>query len=155
TNSLASRCTAAEAFWQLDLAGKPFSFFDCRDETPAKLGGTLQLSPNVSPTHLQSLPSGAEVWQSGGKLFLAGSAHAQNCHAYYAARTIPADFLARFNEISRQSQAYDQEKQHLRALKRQLLLILSFFTVLLLSSVLWVALYLSKQVTGPIQALAE
>jgi PAS domain S-box-containing protein len=36
-----------------------------------------------------------------------------------------------------------------------LLLILSFFTVLLLSSVLWVALYLAKQVTVPIQALAE
>src|SRR5262249_50923284 len=74
---------------------------------------------------------------------------------YSAAPTIPPVFLSLLNEISRQSLAYDQEKQHLRALKRQLLLILSFFTVLLLSSVLWVALYLAKQVTGPIQALAE
>jgi two-component system nitrogen regulation sensor histidine kinase NtrY len=48
-----------------------------------------------------------------------------------------------------------EEKQHLRALKRQLLLILSLFTLILLSSVLWMALYLAKQVTLPIQALAE
>jgi two-component system, NtrC family, nitrogen regulation sensor histidine kinase NtrY len=155
SNTLASRCTAAEAFWQIDAAGKPFSFFDCRDETPAKLGNTLPLSPNLSPSRVQPLPSGAEVWQSGGKLLLAGSAGSQNGRTYYAARTVPLDFLSRFNEITRQTLAYDQEKQHLRALKRQLLLILSLFTVLLLSSVLWLALYLSKQVTGPIQVLAE
>jgi two-component system, NtrC family, nitrogen regulation sensor histidine kinase NtrY len=155
SNTLASRCTAAEAFWQIDAAGKPFSFFDCRDETPAKLGNTLPLSPNLSPSRVQPLPSGAEVWQSGGKLLLAGSARSQNGRTYYAARTVPVDFLSRFNEITRQTLAYDQEKQHLRALKRQLLLILSLFTVLLLSSVLWLALYLSKQVTGPIQVLAE
>ena len=155
SNTLASRCTAAEAFWQIDAAGKPFSFFDCRDETPAKLGNTLPLSPNLSPSRVQPLPSGAEVWQSGGKLLLAGSARSQNGRTYYAARAVPADFLSRFNEITRQTLAYDQEKQHLRALKRQLLLILSLFTVLLLSSVLWLALYLAKQVTGPIQVLAE
>src|SRR5215472_368618 len=154
-NTLASRCTAAEAFWQLDALGRLSSFFDCRDETPAKLGSALSLSPSLSPSRVQALPSGAEVWQSGEKLLLTGSFHSQNGRTYFAARTIPSDFLSRFNEISRQSLAYDQEKQHLRALKRQLLLILSFFTVLLLSSVLWVALYLAKQVTGPIQALAE
>src|SRR5438045_8670207 len=36
-----------------------------------------------------------------------------------------------------------------------MLLILLLFTVLLLSSVMWVALFLAKQVTVPIQALAE
>src|SRR5258705_5621226 len=36
-----------------------------------------------------------------------------------------------------------------------MLLILLFFTVLLLSAVMWVALFLAKQVTVPIQALAE
>jgi two-component system, NtrC family, nitrogen regulation sensor histidine kinase NtrY len=155
SNTLASRCTAAEAFWQIDAAGQPFSFFDCRDEIPAKLDNTLPLPPNLSPSRVQPLPSGAEVWQSGGKLLLAGSARSQNGRTYYAARTVPADFLSRFNEITRQTLAYDQEKQHLRALKSQLLLILSLFTVLLLSSVLWLALYLAKQVTGPIQVLAE
>jgi two-component system, NtrC family, nitrogen regulation sensor histidine kinase NtrY len=50
---------------------------------------------------------------------------------------------------------YSQEKQDLRALKRHMLLILLLFTVLLLSAVMWVALFLAKQVTVPIQALAE
>jgi len=68
---------------------------------------------------------------------------------------VDSEFLARVHEIQKQSLAYDQEKQHLRALKRQLLLIFSLVTFLLLSSVLWLALYLAKQVTGPIQALAE
>src|SRR5262249_28893441 len=39
--------------------------------------------------------------------------------------------------------------------KLQLLLILLFFTVLVLSAVTWLALFLAKQVTVPIQALAE
>src|SRR5215475_621273 len=67
SNTLASRCTAADAFWQVDTGGKASSFFDCRDETPAKLGAALSLSPNLTPSRVQPLPSGAEVWQSGGK----------------------------------------------------------------------------------------
>src|SRR5262249_54760516 len=39
--------------------------------------------------------------------------------------------------------------------KLQMLLILLFFTVLVLSAVTWLALFLAKQVTVPIQALAE
>ena len=72
-----------------------------------------------------------------------------------AGRAVDPEFLTRVHEVQKQSLAYDQEKQHLRALKRQLLLILSLFTLILLSSVLWMALYLAKQVTLPIQALAE
>src|SRR5580765_681100 len=53
SNTLASRCAAAEAFWQIDAAGKPFSFFDCRDETPAKLDNKLSLPPNLSPSRVQ------------------------------------------------------------------------------------------------------
>jgi len=36
-----------------------------------------------------------------------------------------------------------------------MLLILFFFTLLVLSAAMWVALFLAKQVTVPIQALAE
>jgi len=95
------------------------------------------------------------VWSAAGALFLASHSGPALEGSTYAARVVPADFLARLNEIKKQTIAYDHEKQQLRALKRQLLLILSFFTVLLLSSVLWMALYLAKQVTLPIQALAE
>ena len=46
--------------------------------------------------------------------------------------------------------------EHLyRDLKWQLLLTLALFTVALLFALVWLALFLSKQVTVPIQALAE
>src|SRR5262249_56809035 len=63
--------------------------------------------------------------------------------------------LARMTEIQKETQEYEKIKQNLRALKRQMLLILLFFTMLLLFSVMWIALFLAKQVTVPIQALAE
>src|SRR5260370_38633650 len=69
-------------------------------------------------------------------------------------RTSP-EFLNRFTLIHTKMREYESEKQNLRALKRQMLLILAFFTILLLFSVMWLALFLAKQVTVPIQALAE
>jgi PAS domain S-box-containing protein len=75
-------------------------------------------------------------------------------YAVAAYRTSP-NFLSRITEIQSQTREYYQEKQDLRALKQQMLLILLLFTVLLLSAVMWVALFLAKQVTVPIQALAE
>jgi PAS domain S-box-containing protein len=145
-------CNAVDASWRLLPTGAVESFIDC---SLSSLNPAPSAAPASLPTLVQKLPSGAEVWQSDNKFFLAGHS-AENLRGQtYAARIVPNDFLDRLNEIHKQSAAYDQEKQHLRALKRQLLLILSFFTVLLLSSVLWVALYLAKQVTVPIQALAE
>jgi len=72
-----------------------------------------------------------------------------------AAYLTSPDFLARWSSIQTQTQEYEQVKQNLRALKRQMLLILFFFTILVLSAATWVALFLAKQVTVPIQALAE
>src|SRR6202008_3701555 len=71
-----------------------------------------------------------------------------------AYRTSP-DVLERLTAIQSQTREYYQARQDLRALKRQMLLILLLFTVLLLSAVMWVGLVLAKQVTVPIQALAE
>ncbi|HVO57075.1 MAG TPA: ATP-binding protein [Dongiaceae bacterium] len=110
-------------------------------------------------TQIWALPDGLELWRVNDQTCLvtrqpvldAGRRMGELVVGRYTA----PNFAEKFSEIEKQSLAYDQEKQHLRALKRQLLLILSFFTVLLLSSVLWLALYLAKQVTLPIQALAE
>jgi PAS domain S-box-containing protein len=63
--------------------------------------------------------------------------------------------LNRFTLIQTKMREYEAEKQNLRTLKGQMLLILVFFTILLLFSVMWLALFLAKQVTVPIQALAE
>ena len=148
-------CRSADAFWRVSPTRSIEGFVACpHDSEPGE-----QLLPAANappPAFVQKLLAGAEVWRGANALYLAGHSpeHAVKGMTY-AARVVPSDFLDRLNEIQKQSLAYDQEKQHLRALKRQLLLILSLFTVLLLSSVLWLALYLAKQVTVPIQALAE
>ncbi|MGC2332388.1 MAG: ATP-binding protein, partial [Candidatus Acidiferrales bacterium] len=73
----------------------------------------------------------------------------------YVARRLPDDFLDRYAEIQAQTDTYLQQKQHLRAYKREILAALMLITLLLLFATTWVALFLSKEVTVPIQALAE
>ncbi len=147
-------CQAVDAFWRTDAAGTVSEFQDCGREhtadSPASGGNSLP-----APTFKQKLASGAEVWSANGQTFLATGAPLQQGGLIFAARRVPGDFAVRLAEIQLQTAAYDQEKQHLRALKRQLLLILVFFTVLLFFSLMWAALYLAKQVTVPIEALAE
>ncbi len=154
TTTPAERCNAVDAYWQLSANGSIEKFDYCTRDAVANPQSRAGLNPRL-PSLLQKLPSGAEVWLGDGVLYLVGHSPQTMHGTIYVARTVPKDFLDRLNEIQKQTLAYDQEKQHLRTLKRQLLLILSLFTVLLLSSVLWLALYLAKQVTVPIQALAE
>ena len=100
------------------------------------------------------LRNGAEFWQIGNDLYLAATAPLKD-GKLYVARRMPGDYLERDAEIQTQTQTYDQQKQHLRAYKREIILALLLITLLLLFTTTWVALFLSKQVTVPIQALAE
>ncbi len=108
---------------------------------------------------VNSLPSGVELWEADGHSFFATRIPApidknQTGSLVIGYRTAN-DFLSRWRTIQTQTREYEDVKQNLRALKRQMLLILFFFTVLVLSAATWLALFLSKQVTVPIQALAE
>jgi two-component system nitrogen regulation sensor histidine kinase NtrY len=107
-----------------------------------------------SPRLIRTLGSGAQVWQAGNQLYLAGAAPRQGLRLY-AANHLPEDFLQRYDNIEAQTEAYAQQKQFIRAYKREILLALALITLLLLFTTTWVALFLSKQVTVPIQALAE
>jgi two-component system nitrogen regulation sensor histidine kinase NtrY len=64
-------------------------------------------------------------------------------------------FAARRQAVAEQMAHYEAQKQQYRAYKTQLLLALGLFTVVLLFSVTWFALFLSKLVTAPIEALAH
>jgi PAS domain S-box-containing protein len=149
----------ADAVWILDQRGKPVRGGTVCDNQPEVRRGAICMQPNASGEYLRSLESGVEVWQAEGKNYFGvrvpnfekGKPVGSIVAAY---RTSPG-VLNRLAVIQRQTHEYYQGKQDLRALKRQMLLILLLFTVLLLSSVLWVALFLAKQVTVPIQALAE
>ncbi len=106
-----------------------------------------------------TLPSGLEIWQSRSNSYFAArvpvTLDASSQGTLVAAYRTSPDFLLRWNVIQEQTREYENLKQNLRALKKQMLLILFFFTVLVLSAAMWVALFLAKQVTVPIQALAD
>jgi two-component system nitrogen regulation sensor histidine kinase NtrY len=115
---------------------------------------TVPEMETITPTLVQTLPNGTEIWHTDDHLYVAGSAPLDGGRLYVA-RVLPNDFLSRYSEIYAQTATYARQKQGLRAYKRDVLLGLFLFTVILGFSTTWVALFLSKQVTVPIQALAE
>jgi two-component system, NtrC family, nitrogen regulation sensor histidine kinase NtrY len=149
----------ADAMWILNRDGRPIRGGIVCDSQPEDRRGGICMQSDVSARYLRSLQSGVEVWQASGKSFFGARVPIQeaggNSGFVIAAFRVSSDVLNRLTAIESQTHEYFQEKQDLRALKRQMLLILLLFTVLLLSSVLWMALFLAKQVTVPIQALAE
>ena len=149
----------ADAIWILNRDGKAISGGVTCDNQPEDLSGTICVQLNVLGEYLRSLPSGVEVWQADGRNYFAArvpdSRGGRNAGFVVAAYRTSPDILSRLTSIQSQTREYYQEKQDLRALKHQMLLILLLFTVLLLSAVMWMALFLAKQVTIPIQALAE
>jgi two-component system, NtrC family, nitrogen regulation sensor histidine kinase NtrY len=108
----------------------------------------------ISPVLVKELPEGPEIWKAGEQLYIAVSAPFSG-GKFYVARAIRTDFVERLTEIQAQTVTYEQQKQHLRAYKREILLVLLLVTLLLVFTTTWVALFLSKQVTVPIQGLAE
>ena len=149
----------AEAVWFLDKDGNSVEGGVVCDEQREDRQIPVCAQIGVLGKFVRAMPSGVEVWTAGGKDYFAARIpilRGSQTTGYIAAayRTTPK-FLTRYTEIQSYTREYNQEKQDLRALKRQMLLILLLFTVLLLSSVMWVALFLAKQVTIPIQALAE
>jgi PAS domain S-box-containing protein len=149
----------ADAVWILNREGKPVRGGTVCDNQKEDRRGTICVQPDVSAEYIRSLQSGLEVWQAGGRSYFAARVPTETGQGatgfIVAAYQTSPDVLARLATIDSQTREYYQAKQDLRTLKRQMLLILLLFTVLLLSSVLWVALFLAKQVTVPIQALAE
>ena len=101
-----------------------------------------------------TLPSGSEVWQIGRKLYISGRTPYQS-GSLMVGRSIPNDFLDRLNRIQSENLTYTTQYQNLRIFKREILLVLALITILLLFATTWVALFLSKRVTVPIQALAK
>jgi two-component system nitrogen regulation sensor histidine kinase NtrY len=102
----------------------------------------------------RTLPSGVEVWETDGDAYITGAAPVSG-GKLYVGRKLGAGFLTSISTIESQTHEYEQQRQQIRVYKNQILLALLLVTVLLLFSTTWVALFLSKQVTVPIQAMAE
>lgn len=119
----------------------------------AETGSVPPLSAS-SFRRLAVLPTGSEVWQIGSKLFISGRAGFKS-GSVLVGRNIPDDFLERLKDIQSETLTYRTQYQRLRLFKREILLGLLLITLLLLFATTWVALFLSKRVTVPIQALAK
>jgi len=154
-----SVATGLDAVWLFDAQGKFLKGGVACDNQPENRSLESCTVSGVQGALNQTLPSGIEIWEAGGRTYfasrvpvdLAGQPPGTLVAAYH---TSP-DFLKRWATIQANTHEYGAMKQNLRALKRQMLLILFFFTILVLSAATWVALFLAKQVTVPIQALAE
>src|SRR5690348_8159058 len=113
-----ARCNAADAYWRVSPTQAVDGFHYCWHNWKDHLPNPYDPSAERPPALLQKLPSGAELWSGEGQVFIAARASlAKNSGYLYAARSVPSDFASRLQEIQSQSLAYDQEKQHLRALK--------------------------------------
>ena len=149
----------ADAIWILDRDGNAIrGGVVCEHPTEDRAAENCT-ETGVLGKRLTQLSSGLEVWTANGATYSSariplGDDAAPSGFIVAGYRTNPK-FFERLNLIEKQTGEYYAAKQNLRALKRQMLLILLFFTVLLLFAVMWVALFLAKQVTVPIQALAE
>jgi PAS domain S-box-containing protein len=115
---------------------------------------TFPLPDHAAASLERTLPSGAEVWKTGDTYAYAGRAPLGASSLVVLRRTTP-DVYKRSDRIQDQLQKYGQLEHLYRGLKWQMLLTLALFTVALLFALTWLALFLSKQVTVPIQALAE
>jgi len=146
---------AADASWIMEPNGAVTNGIEF-NRTPGSVAAASGVIDNpISPQRAQILPGDAEIWIAGSNLYLAGSTPLGGGRTFYVGRRVTPDFLTRYSEIQAQTETYAQQKQQLRLYKREILLALLLITLLLLFTTTWAALYLSKQVTVPIQALAE
>ena len=67
---------------------------DAADERP------LPEMETITPSLVQTLPNGAEIWHTDDHLYIAGSAPLDGGRLYVA-RILPNDFLSRYSEIQK------------------------------------------------------
>jgi two-component system nitrogen regulation sensor histidine kinase NtrY len=141
TSSGAGASSALDALWIVDADGA--------------VSRAAPLAVAASHPHLaHTMPSGAQIWATDSAIFMAASAPVSD-GTLYVARQLRPDFLSNYSSIDDHLATYQQQRQHIRIYKNQILLALFLVTLLLLFSTTWVAFFLSKQVTVPIQAMAE
>jgi two-component system, NtrC family, nitrogen regulation sensor histidine kinase NtrY len=148
-----------DAAWIYDANGKFLKGGVICDDQPENRSKQLCTISGVPGSLEKILPSGTDIWVAKNNSYFAAAVPVNvkdhpNSVLIAGFRTSP-NFLKHWSIIREQTQQYEALKQNLRALKQQMLLILLLFTIVVLSAVTWVALFLAKQVTVPIQALAE
>jgi PAS domain S-box-containing protein len=123
-------------------------------EAGADMAGHFRPGAEVELHVKWRLTGGAELWQIDSDTFVCARLPL-SFGFLVVGHKLPSTFLQQYAEVAAQRASYVQQGQGLRTFKNQILLTLALLTVLLMFSAMWFALFLSKQVTGPIQALAQ
>jgi two-component system nitrogen regulation sensor histidine kinase NtrY len=139
----------ADAAWLVGQDGRVTSTLVLGGEIPEDQGTTPP-----TPLLVKTLPNNLKIWTAGRHNYMAAGASTPE-GLLEMGRRLPDDFLDRLGRAEGGAATYEAQRQQIRTYKRQILFTLGLATLLLLFATTWVALYLSKQVTVPIQALAE
>ncbi len=128
-------------------ASKP-SLSEILKAFPAAANGSIPPSgatANLRSEHAVLFLAAQPIWGASGK----------NLGTLITARRLPLNIQSMASQIQQEAQRYDQLSREKRGLKRFYLLILLLLTLLILFAATWFAMFFSKQVTIPVQALAE
>ncbi|HEV2417749.1 MAG TPA: PAS domain S-box protein, partial [Terriglobia bacterium] len=117
-------------------------------EFPALKTGALPargLSASIRSNNFDLFLAAESVQTPGG----------ENIGNVIAVRRLPLNIQIMANQIQQEAHRYDELSHEKKALKRLYLSILLLITLLILFAATWLAMFFSKQVTVPVQALAE
>ncbi len=119
----------------------------------------LRLFPAVASGTVPAEGTTASLRSARTELFLAAQpvkdGEGQFLGTLVTTRELPLNIGHIADEIQQQAQRYDRMSREKKSLARLYLLILLLLTLLILFAATWFAMFFSKQVTVPVQALAE
>jgi len=114
--------------------------------------GALRVKlPAAAEAHGKQLPS----FKLGEKEYVLGSARVGTSGRIIVAIPMPEQFSATLADIEQTQRRYFELAQQRKLVRRTYMSFLLLLTVLVLFAATWLALFLAKQVTRPVSALAE
>ncbi|MGH9405166.1 MAG: ATP-binding protein [Terriglobia bacterium] len=119
----------------------------------------LHLFPTAASGAVPAAGLTARMRLASSELFLAAErvedANGRDLGAVITVSRLPLNIQTMANEIKQESLRYDELSQARKSMKRVYLSILLLITLMILFAATWLAMFFSKQVTVPVQALAE
>ncbi|HEX5483276.1 MAG TPA: PAS domain-containing protein, partial [Terriglobia bacterium] len=145
-----------EAAICFDPAGRVIARAGAPDPTQAEI---MKALPILAAGNIPFSGASARLRAADSEMFLAAQpvedGLGNNVGTVVSVHELPLNIQQMASQIQQEASRYDQLSREKKALKRTYLLILLLLTLLILFIATWFAMFFSKQVTVPVQALAE